>query len=234
MILRLNRDGSKDATFTPRIFSPTGAFTVQNDGKIVLLVDATAGNYGFVRLNEDGSRDDTFHSAVRTSGGKLVSAPDGKTVVVGAVVTEGALRRDGVARLVADGSLDADFDVGSGFTSSSSEDPLALVAAAVQPDGQVLVGGNFVSVDRFRRFGIVRLNKGGNYLKLAPPVRTDSGNWRIEATVRPGRTYLFESSADLSTWSPLHTNTASGFNLEFDDSDTGLFTSRFYRARRIE
>ena len=66
--------------------------------------------------------------------------PDGK-VIIGGVFTE----VDGVgynylARLNADGSVDTSFDIGTGANE-------VVNAVAVQPDGKIIVGGNFTELN---------------------------------------------------------------------------------------
>ena len=149
----------------------------------------------------------------------------------GAVLMAGTARRTGVTRLNADGSLDMDFDIGTGFVSDIGT--ASVNAITVQPDGQVLVSGNFISVNGFDRAGIVRLNGGVNYLKLTPPVRSPVGSWRLGLTARPSRRYLLEASIDLVNWLPVSTQTATGFTFEFEDVDAAKFSRRFYRGRLL-
>ncbi|MBI4658864.1 MAG: VCBS repeat-containing protein [Verrucomicrobia bacterium] len=67
-------------------------------------------------------------------------------------------------------------------------------------------------------------------LQITPP-QTGSP---LKLTLRGGIgfSYALEISADLRTWLPLLTNSATGLTLEFEDSDAVNFSRRFYRARR--
>lgn len=81
--------------------------------------------------------------------------PDGK-VIIGGVFTE----VDGVgynylARLNADGSLDTSFDIGTGANE-------VVNAVAVQPDGKIIVGGNFTELNGTAHKRITRLNSDGS------------------------------------------------------------------------
>lgn len=53
------------------------------------------------------------------------------------------------------GSLDLSFDPGSGVNNS-------VGVTAFQPDGKVIIGGDFTSVKGFRRLGLARLNADGS------------------------------------------------------------------------
>src|SRR2546421_613627 len=62
----------------------------------------------------------------------------------------------GLARLNTDGSLDTTFKPGS-------IDPNGSVnTIAVQPDGKILIGGSFVSVNSVARSSLARLNADGS------------------------------------------------------------------------
>ncbi len=81
--------------------------------------------------------------------------PDGKIVIGGAFVSIGATQRNHVARLNADGSLDAGFDPDFGTGTVSIE------CILVQPDGSILVGGMLTTVGGVTRNGLVRITPGG-------------------------------------------------------------------------
>lgn len=80
--------------------------------------------------------------------------PDGKVIIGGNFTTYNGTNRNDIARLHADGSLDVDFAVGTGFNSVVS-------VIALQPDGKVLVGGNFTTFNGTSCVRIARLNADG-------------------------------------------------------------------------
>ena len=80
--------------------------------------------------------------------------PDGKVVIGGRFTTVNGIARNYVARLNANGSVDTTFDVGSG---PSGE----VYAVALQPDGKILIGGTFQTVNTFQFQNIARLNSNG-------------------------------------------------------------------------
>lgn len=153
-----------------------------DDGKI-LVIGSFSGSYRepaprIVRLNADGTLDGTFSSVPDSDlfYFTLLSAQvDGKILVGGTFAAVDGQPRVKIARLNADGSLEstATFDAGTGigvtypsynfdslgnrvppFTSPDITKPLAL---ALQPDGKILLGGDFTAVNGQARNRIVRL-----------------------------------------------------------------------------
>jgi uncharacterized delta-60 repeat protein len=161
-IARLNADGSLDKGFNPGTGANDHVLTVavQDDGKVLIggmftTVNGVGRNY-IARLNEDGSLDTSFNPG--TGPNLLVRAvavqPDGKVLIGGSFTTVGGVTRNRIARLNADGSLDAGFDPGMGASSW-------VDAVAVQSDGKVLIGGDFTTVDGTPLNRIARLNADG-------------------------------------------------------------------------
>ena len=153
---RLNADGSLDAGFNPGADGLVWTFAVQPDGKILVGGQFSAlggGGTGTTpriaigRLNPDGSLDGTFnpgaYDGYTGSPGVFTMAlqADGKIVVGGRFSAlgggTGTSPRSCIGRLNADGSVDVSFDPGANDY---------VWAAAVQPDGKILVGGNFYTI----------------------------------------------------------------------------------------
>ena len=115
------------------------AMALQQDGKIV--VGDSNGAATLVRLNEDGTLDTSFGDnglvSLRFTGDTQIAAvrllPDGKLLVAGTVYGNGGF----VARLTADGSLDASFGTG-GTTRNAAGTVQDMI---VLPDGSLLVTG---------------------------------------------------------------------------------------------
>ncbi len=166
-ICRLNADGSLDATFVGNIpNNEINCMTVLSNGQILISGSFTAPKFGIVRLNADGSVDATFNmSGTGIDNGRIQSfavQPDGKIVIVGGLgfSAYNGITVNSIARLNADGTLDAAFNsgLGSGFNGGSFN-----AAAAVQPDGKILVGGNFTTYKGAAvPTGIIRLNSDGS------------------------------------------------------------------------
>ena len=105
-----------------------------------------------------GALDDTFLKGLGGPDGSVsVMAVEsgGKVLIGGTFSTVNGTRRNQLARLNVDGSLDASFDPGSGIGGS-------LSAMAIQSDGKVLIGGQFTSVNGVTRNRVARLNVGGS------------------------------------------------------------------------
>ncbi len=111
------------------------------------------------RLNSDGSVDPSFDSH-NSQGGvngviyEFAVQPDGKIVIGGGFTQVGAVARNRIARLNADGSLDTSFTPLSGAND-------IVAAVALQADGKILIGGYFTTVAGVSRKNVTRLNANG-------------------------------------------------------------------------
>ncbi|HEX5706734.1 MAG TPA: delta-60 repeat domain-containing protein, partial [Pyrinomonadaceae bacterium] len=159
-VARLNADGSLDTSFAgPGANSGVSAAALQPDGKILIggLFTSVNGTprEKIARLNADGSLDTSFESKLRVDVlvKDIVVQPNGKLLVAGLFTTTGTTVNPGVARLNADGSVDATFSVPQ---LDNTVDVMAL-----QPDGRVVIGGFFTSVNGVTRRHVARLNANG-------------------------------------------------------------------------
>ncbi len=109
---------------------------------------------GIARLKADGKVDGSFSAATAGDVFALATQRDGKIVLGGlfASVNDHPCRR--LARLNADGSLDESFTANAGVNG-------AVRAVLVQPDGKVLVAGNFQMAAGHRLTRIARFNADG-------------------------------------------------------------------------
>ncbi len=89
----------------------------------------------------------------------LALQSDGKIVIGGAFDEYRGQPRRGIARVNADGMLDTTFVVGTGL---GEEGGFWIDAMAIQPDGKILIGGNFQEYNGVARPGIARLNADGS------------------------------------------------------------------------
>jgi uncharacterized delta-60 repeat protein len=161
-VARLNADGSLDTTFVPAGAAGSDVFSLalQPDGKI--LVGDVKSN-GIARLNADGTVDMSFNPGTGSVTGSVTYAisymalqADGKVLVGGNFSTFDGVKRNSLARLNPDGSLDTTFDTGAGAPGGS------LGALLLQPDGKILVGGVFTNFGGVARSHIARLNPDGS------------------------------------------------------------------------
>lgn len=174
-IARINADGSLDASFNPGggTNGTIRQVLLQTDGKILICGDFTQfdgiNQGGLARLNADGTLDASFSAPnnENTSGSFRAMAlqTDGKIIIGGAFLfTSGGFLHYNVARINADGSLDATFRADSIVAIG------AVLTITIQTDGKILAGG------LFQPFNFARLNSDGSQ---------DSSfqNWSADGTV---------------------------------------------------
>lgn len=176
-ICRLNADGTLDPTFSAAaaIDNEIYRMTALANGQILISGSFTAPKSGIARLNADGSVDGMFNMAGTgiNAGGihSFAVQTDGKIVVTGGVAigftqyNDGIMNYtvNGIARLNADGTVDAAFNSGPGSGLNNGFNTSNLNVVAMQPDGKILIGGDFTTykgavVPR----GIIRLNSDGS------------------------------------------------------------------------
>src|ERR1043166_173160 len=148
--------GSLDTTFFTDggADSTVRAIAIQPDGRILIggIFNTYYGvtNRGIARINANGSADTSFRSPL-TDQSATVSAIAFQTngqIVVGLEATVP------LVRLNTNGTVDSAFNAGSGPDG-------AVHAIAIQPDGKILIGGEFTHVHSVARGRIARLNSDG-------------------------------------------------------------------------
>ncbi|WP_299518331.1 MopE-related protein, partial [uncultured Flavobacterium sp.] len=162
-IARLNTDGSLDTTFDPGLGPDTPIITaaIQPDGKIIIGGDFGSFNGTTIRrlarLNADGSLDTTFNqgSGVLATVRTASIQSDGKIIIGGLFSSYNGITRNRIARLNTNGSLDTTFDPGSGANN-------AVWSTATQPDGKIIIVGDFISFNDTPRNYVARLNTDGS------------------------------------------------------------------------
>jgi uncharacterized delta-60 repeat protein len=161
-IARLDDSGALDTGFDPGTGTDdtVWAVVVQADGKGLIggeftTVDGTGRNR-IARLNRDGTLDIGLDPGTGASNQvqAVVHQPDGKVIIGGYFTAVDGTGRNRIARLNANGSLDASFDPGTGADST-------VRAVAFQPDGKVIIGGSFATVNSVGRNRIARLSDTG-------------------------------------------------------------------------
>ena len=161
-LARIDALGALDSEFNPGAGASDGvhAVAVQPDGRILIgggfLAYNGAVRNRIARLNADGSLDASFDPGAGADGSvrTLAVASDGRVLIGGSFSFYDGVQRKRVARLNADGSLDASFDPGSGANGS-------VWSIAARPDGKLLVGGDFGQFDQVLRANIALLNADG-------------------------------------------------------------------------
>ncbi|MFM7486678.1 MAG: delta-60 repeat domain-containing protein, partial [Cytophagales bacterium] len=143
-VARLNADGTLDTSFNPGTgLNSTGfSLLLQSDGKILVCGTFSTFNGSavnrLVRLNSDGSRDATFSAPtfVGTHIRGLQRQTDSKYIIGGFFSNLGGVGRNNIARLNADGTLDATFNPGTGTNNQ-------VYVTRLLSDGKILIGGQF-------------------------------------------------------------------------------------------
>jgi uncharacterized delta-60 repeat protein len=157
--------GDLDLSFDPglRIDGDVWCLAVRPDGRVVIGGDFTtvhgAARGRIARLAADGTTDLAFADGLSGADGTVravVAAPDGSVLMAGSFTSVHGAARNRIARLRSNGSLD------TSFLNGLAGPNLAVHALAVQPDGRVLIGGEFTSVNGLARNRIARLNSDGS------------------------------------------------------------------------
>ena len=170
-IIRLNSNGTVDGTFVPVGFSDGGKIAIDTDPsslhykKSYITRNVTSGDLKLKRYDENGTVDATFNCLfdstssssmnVKTikidQNGKLLVGLNGYNGYIGGVLVYG------IIRLNHDGSLDTTFNGGLMGIPSGRK----VAAIEVQPDGKILVGGDFTKYNGVDRLNILRLMDDG-------------------------------------------------------------------------
>jgi uncharacterized delta-60 repeat protein len=137
------------------------SIAIQPDGKILLggnfsTYKGVSANF-IIRLNSDGSKDLTFDNNIGFDGSVFTIAiqNDGKILCGGAFITYKGISANRIIRLNSDGSIDTSFNYGIGF-----DNQVAIIT--IQPDGKILVGGDFTTYKGLTENYIIRLNSDGS------------------------------------------------------------------------
>ncbi len=109
-----------------------------------------------VQLNTDGSLDAAFNPNIEVNGTvySIDLQADGKIVIGGFFGSVNGQIRNSLARLNADGSLDASFNPVIGGNA-------VIRRVLVQTDGKIIIGGTFNGINGFARTNLARLNADG-------------------------------------------------------------------------
>ena len=191
-IARLTPDGSVD-TLNPGANDVVDALAIQTDGKIVVggfFTTLGGGGSGtsvrnhIGRVNPDGTLDTSFNPGANAEITCLALQADGKILVGGSFTTlggggTGTFVRNRIARLNPDGTLDMAFNPGANERIS---------AIALQPDGKILVGGNFTTCGgggsgTVSRSCIARLNPDGTVDMSFDPGASGRGTHSEDSTI---------------------------------------------------
>lgn len=157
-VARLNANGSLDTDFDPGAGPNSLVLSLasQSDGKVVIggaftSFAGTASNY-IARLNAGGSLDASFDPGTGADDGvySVAVQGNGKILIAGGFQAFDGTPAGRLARLNADGTLDATFETGAGFNADA-------YCLGVQSDGMILIGGSFTQYDGTAVNRVVRI-----------------------------------------------------------------------------
>ena len=190
LVLR-GQPGAVDPDFTSRLpirSTEITALALQRDSKI--LVAGTFESYpvvngkevlylGLARLNPDGTVDPSFRSFEDRGIAAMAVQKDGKIVVGGLWSSTNSAKHANICRLNPDGEIDSTFDPGPGtdwYPNPTTPTPVVSTVVrtvAIQPDGKILMGGDFRTVAGQRLPAMARLNPDGSLdSTFQPPTRS--------------------------------------------------------------
>jgi len=163
-VVRLNTDGTADSGFYSTGFgadNEVNAVALQSDNKILIAgefahyLSTAFGRVG--RINTDGTADTTFTTGTGADARVYAVAvqPDGKILIGGNFTSYNGTPVGHVARLNADGTLDAGFNASGVGTNDT------VYAIIVQSDNRIVIGGNFTSCNGTTVGRIARLQSDG-------------------------------------------------------------------------
>jgi uncharacterized delta-60 repeat protein len=176
-VARLNPDGSVDGSFNPGV-GPDGrvnAVALDSIGRVIIggdfdLVDGVTSG-GVARLNVDGTLDNTFAPGIGTFNPDTLGTdpvyaiavqPDGQILVAGGFSYLDLVSYNGIVRLNTDGTVDLNFNPGTGTLNPLTGISDTIYSLLLQPNGEILIGGDFTTYNQTRRVGVARLYAGGS------------------------------------------------------------------------
>lgn len=165
-IKRLNSNGTFDSTFSSPITNGYIAdITIDSNGKIIIsggfTYYATSGQCPkTARLNADGTVDTSFHGNVIPDGfiNKVLLLPNDKIFIAGQFSLFTGNTVFDMAVLNSDSSLSSSFNAGVGV----GPYPYEVIDAALQPNGKIIIVGNFTNYNGIPQNYIARINQDGS------------------------------------------------------------------------
>lgn len=167
-LYRLNPNGNLDEEFKVNVTAYSlSSLALQPDGKILLAQrfnrEANNGGiqdeYNIVRLFSSGTSDESFNPTMVLNNpvNTMVIRPDGKIFAGGSFTEVDGSKEQGLALFSTTGKLDRGFNTGEGIVTG-----LRIFATVVQPDGKILIAGDFDKVGGISRTGIARIYPDGS------------------------------------------------------------------------
>lgn len=163
-LIRLNSDGSIDGTFNTTIAASSGivyGLALHPNGSLIIVGSFTKYNgitaNRVARILPNGNLDTGFITGSGANGvvEEVQIQSDDKVILAGSFDSFNAINNSKIIRLNVDGSPDNSFVIGTGFNARVS-------ALAIQSDGKIIAGGDFITYNGITANKIIRLNIDGS------------------------------------------------------------------------
>jgi uncharacterized delta-60 repeat protein len=170
---RVNKDGTLDTTFFPDPSDIVLSMALQSNGQIVVAgiftsFDQWAGPTGTIRnyigrINTDGSLDAGFNPDANAQINVVQLLSSGQMLITGAFTTlqpngsPTAVTANHIALLNGDGTVNPSLTTEQGVPGNQK-----ITTMAVQPSGQILVGGSFNPINGAPGSNLIRINPDGS------------------------------------------------------------------------
>jgi len=161
-----------DGIVTATIVQPDGSLLISGRYGSVKVGDATdkVGPAYLTRIKPDGTPDTSFAPGFNAPITAMALQADGSVIVIGDFTSTGGQAHNHIARIRADGSVDASFVTGLdllvGTNSTTTSRDFRMSSVLVQGDGKIVVTGNFNTVTvgsaKSTVGNLVRLNTDGS------------------------------------------------------------------------
>lgn len=177
--------GEVRTDFGARSFDRARSAALQPDGKIVtagFAISQNGGvqNFAVARYRADGTLDSSFDGDGTTeidfgsccqSAYSVLLQPDGRIITVGYPSSESSDGDFLLARLTANGALDATFGIGGKVRTSMGDLNDGANGALLQPDGKIVaVGFHPTASNKFSEFSAARYLNGSGFLSITSAV----------------------------------------------------------------
>lgn len=168
-VARLNANGTLDSSFDACVAASSGAgatgLSVLSNGQ--LLVSGTfsfstgTSRDGVARLNSNGDLDNTYAAPLDVdltgSAYSLICRSNGTALLGGSFGAFHGTPGRGLVQVTTNGIPDSGFTVGSGINAGGTN-----FAMLLQPDGKVIIGGDFTNYNGVARSRVARINSDGS------------------------------------------------------------------------
>jgi uncharacterized delta-60 repeat protein len=168
-LTRFNADGTTDTTFnfgSGLVYGSIYTSLLLPDGKLIIGGNFSYnynGNYlqNLLKLNADGSIDNTFTvTPINGPVESLALQSDGKVLIGGNFTEFNGTLDTYLMRINPNGIRDVSFDQGAGFNTEGFG--LGVNSIVIQPDGKILVAGEFTIYQNEPHYRILRLWPNGS------------------------------------------------------------------------